>query len=65
MPKLDLPEVPKEQPKPTAKVNMPKDTLATGCAGIISAWAGLITLLMAIILTGGLIRLVFMMFGIM
>lgn len=66
MPKLDLPEVPKqEKPKPTAKIKMPQDPLASGCAGIVSAWAGLITLLMAIILTGGLIRLVFMMFGIM
>ena len=63
MPKLDLPEVPKEQPKPTAKVNMPKDTLATGCAGIISAWAGLMAILMAIIFTGGLIKLAIWIFS--
>ena len=54
---LDLPEIPKEQKRPSAKIKMPSDPLATGCAGIVSAWAGLIFILMAIILTGGLIKL--------
>lgn len=57
MTKLDLPEIPKQEPKPTAKIKMPSDPLASGCAGIVSAWAGLMAILMAVIFTGGMIRL--------
>ena len=57
MRELNLPEVPEEKKKPSAHIEIPKEPLAAGCAGIVSAWTGLIFILMAVILTAGLIRL--------